>query len=345
MIDPKHGTHKPKLKERMQYPNTLRYNGGYISEETLSKVVSNETRFLQAVELGLGAMQWGDRFIWQYGQGYNDDDVHQAFLSSIAEGIRFIDTAEVYGSGRSERLAGRFLKETDQPILIATKFFPLPWRLTRNSIPAALKASLERLQRETVDLYQIHWPSPLVSIETMMEGMIDCVNRGWTRTIGVSNFNQIQMIRAYSTLERNSISLASNQVHYSLLNREVEKNGLMARCKELGVRMIAYSPLEMGLLTGKYTTRNPPPGNRGARYANLLRKIEPLLKLMNEIGQEHGGKVNSQVALNWAICKGVLPIPGAKNAGQALQNVGALGWKLTGKEVARLDEASDQIAP
>ena len=219
----------------------------------------------------------------------------------------------------------------------------MPWRLTRNSIPAALKASLERLQLEIVDLYQIHWPTPLLSIEHMMEGMIECVNRGWTRTVGVSNFNQTQMIRAYSTLERNSISLAANQVHYSLLHRDPEKNGLMVRCKELGVRLIAYSPLEMGLLTGKYTSKNPPPGNRGGRYANLLNKIEPLLKLMNEIGQEHGGKSNSQVALNWVICKGALPIPGAKNATQALVNAGALGWRLTEEEVIKLDGASDNV--
>jgi aryl-alcohol dehydrogenase-like predicted oxidoreductase len=306
-------------------------------------MVSNETRFLHAIEMGLGAWQWGDRMVWQYGQGYNDDDIHQAFLTATGEGIRLIDTAEIYGSGRSERLAGKFIRESEQPILIATKFFPMPWRLTRNSIPTALKASLERLQLEIVDLYQIHWPTPLLSIEHMMEGMIECVNRGWTRTVGVSNFNPTQMIRAYSALERNSISLAANQVHYSLLHRDPEKNGLMARCKELGVRLIAYSPLEMGLLTGKYTSKNPPPGNRGGRYANLLSKIEPLLKLMNEIGQEHGGKSNSQVALNWVICKGALPIPGAKNAAQALQNAGALGWRLTGEEVTKLDAASDKI--
>ena len=309
----------------------------------MDNMVSNETRFLHAIEMGLGAWQWGDRMVWQYGQGYNDDDIHQAFLTATGEGIRLIDTAEIYGSGRSERLAGKFLKESEQPILIATKFFPMPWRLTRNSIPAALKASLERLQLEIVDLYQIHWPTPLLSIEHMMEGMVECVNRGWTRTVGVSNFNPTQMIRAYSALERNSISLAANQVHYSLLQRDPEKNGLMARCKELGVRLIAYSPLEMGLLTGKYTSKNPPPGNRGGRYANLLSRIEPLLKLMNEIGQEHGGKSNSQVALNWVICKGALPIPGAKNAAQALQNAGALGWRLTEEEVTKLDAASDKI--
>jgi aryl-alcohol dehydrogenase-like predicted oxidoreductase len=310
----------------------------------MNGTVSNETRFLHAVEMGLGAWQWGDRSTWQYGRGYTDDDIRQAFLSSVAEGIRFVDTAEVYGMGMSERLTGRLLKQTDQPVLVATKFFPLPWRLTRAAVAAALKASLERLQLEIVDLYQIHWPTPLLSVESLMEGLVECVNRGWARTVGVSNFSQPQLIRAYSTLERNNISLASNQVHYSLLQRQVERNGLLARCKELGVRLIAYSPLEMGLLTGKYTAKNPPPGNRGARYAGLLGRIEPVLKLMNEIGQEHGGKSNSQVALNWVISKGALPIPGAKNATQALQNAGALGWRLTEQEVARLDGASDGVA-
>jgi aryl-alcohol dehydrogenase-like predicted oxidoreductase len=151
------------------------------------------------------------------------------------------------------------------------------------------------------------------------------------------------MLRAYSTLARQGIPLAANQVHYSLLNREVEKNGLLARCKELGVRLIAYSPLEKGLLTGKYSPENPPPGVRGQQYADLLKKIGPLLKLMTEIGQDHGGKTNAQVALNWLICKGTLPIPGAKNAQQALENAGGAGWKLTDEQVARLDQMADAI--
>jgi aryl-alcohol dehydrogenase-like predicted oxidoreductase len=151
------------------------------------------------------------------------------------------------------------------------------------------------------------------------------------------------MLTAYSALARQGISLASNQVHYSLLNRKAEKNGLLARCKELGIRLVAYSPLEQGLLTGKYHSGNLPPGPRANMYASLIAKIEPLLKLMTDIGQDHGGKSNSQVALNWTIQKGTLPIPGAKNTKQAQDNAGALGWKLTEDEVTRLDEASDQI--
>ena len=304
---------------------------------------SSETRFLHAIEMGLGAWQWGDRVVWQYGHGYGDAEVHQAFLASLDDGIRFVDTAEVYGSGRSERLLGQFLKETDQPVLVATKFFPLPWRFRKNALPRALKASLARLGMESVDLYQIHWPTPFMSIDRMMEGLAECVKGGLTRTVGVSNFSQTQMLAAYSSLARHNIPLASNQVHYSLLNRSVERSGTLARCKELGIRLIAYSPIEKGLLSGKYSAASPPPGARSTNYTGLLPRIGPLLKLMTEIGQDHGGKSNVQIALNWVICKGALPIPGAKNAKQAQANAGALGWRLTDEEVARLDESSNRI--
>lgn len=309
----------------------------------MNDTVSNETRFLHAIEFGLGAWQWGDRLIWQYGQTHGDEDCRAAFEVSLEAGIRFVDTAEVYGSGRSERLLGQFLKETDQPVLVATKYFPFPWRFGKKSLIRALRGSLERIGVESVDLYQVHQPYSLLPIENLMEAMAEAVKEGLTRTVGVSNYNQTQMLRAYSALSRKDVPLAANQVTYSLLNRSIEKDGLLARCKELGVRLIAYSPIEKGLLTGKYTTENPPAGVRGQRYGNLLPKIGPLLKLMTEIGQEHGGKSKTQVALNWCICKGTMPIPGAKNAKQAEENAGALGWKLTEGEVAKLEEASDSV--
>jgi aryl-alcohol dehydrogenase-like predicted oxidoreductase len=305
--------------------------------------VSSETRFLHAIEMGLGAMQWGDRAVWQYGRAYGLEEVRQAFQTSLADGIRFVDTAELYGNGLSERSLGRFLRETDQPILIATKFFPWPWRFTTGALPRALKGSLARIGVESVDLYQIHWPSPVMNTDSLMDGLTECVKAGLARTVGVSNFGHARMLAAYSALARNGIQLASNQVHYSLLSREAERNGTLARCKELGIRMIAYCPLERGMLTGKYTPENPPPGRRASKYARNLAKIQPLLRFMTEIGQDHGGKSCAQVALNWAICKGALPIPGAKNAAQAEQNAGALGWRLTDEEVAKLDFASHAI--
>ena len=307
----------------------------------MTSEISSSTRFLHALEMGLGAWEWGDRIMWQYGRTHTEEDIRAAFQVSVQEGIRFIDTAEVYGSGRSERLLGEFVRETQQTVLIATKFFPMPWRLSKDSVPRALRRSLERLGVESVDLYQIHWPTPLLSIETMMDGMTLGVEKGWTRTVGVSNFSSTQMINAYSALARNKIALASNQVHFSLLNRDAEKSGLLARARELGVRVIAHSPLEMGILSGKYAPGHLPPGPRAAQYSGLLPSLAPLFKLMTEIGQDHGGKTNVQVALNWVVCKGALPIPGAKNAEQAQQNAGSLGWRLTDEQVARLDEASD----
>jgi aryl-alcohol dehydrogenase-like predicted oxidoreductase len=298
---------------------------------------------LSGLDMGLGAWSWGDRVVWQYGRGYGEDDAFQAFEVSLQEGIRLVDTAEIYGSGRSERLLGQFAKDSGDKILISTKAFPWPWRLSRRAFVSAIKSSLARLHRKSVDLYQIHHPSPFMSIERMMEAMVDCAEAGLTSAIGVSNCGEAEMLRAYSTLGRHRLALCSNQVHYSLMNRQVEKNGLLARCKELGVRLIAYSPLEMGLLAGKYGPGNPPPGNRATRFARLLNQIGPLLKLMTQLGQDHGGKSNAQVALNWVMAKGALPIPGAKNAKQAADNAGARGWTLTADEIQALDAESDLI--
>lgn len=306
-------------------------------------MADDNTGFLHAIELGLGASAWGDRVIWQYGLTHSDEDLRGAFQVSVEEGISFIDTAEVYGSGRSERLIGKFARESERPVLVATKYFPWPWRFTAGAVSAALRASLGRLGMESVALYQVHRPAAFHRPESIMEGMLACLETGLTRSIGVSNFSESDMLRAYSMLARHNVPLASNQVHYSLLSRRVEQNGLLARCRELGVRLIAYSPLEMGLLTGKYGPEHLPPGARGARYALIIGRIAPLLKLMTKIGQDHGGRSQSQVALNWVICKGALPIPGAKNEAQARENAGSLGWRLTANEVAALDEASERL--
>jgi aryl-alcohol dehydrogenase-like predicted oxidoreductase len=304
--------------------------------------VSNETRFLHAIEIGLGAWQWGDRITWGYGQSHTDQDIFEAFETSLNLGVRFIDTAEIYGSGKSERLLGLLLKETEQPVLIATKYFPMPWRFSPTFVLRALKGSLERIGVEAVDLYQVHWPTPLMSPEKLMDGMIMCVKEGLTRTVGVSNFWKQRIVRAYSALSQHGIPLASNQIPFSLLNRTAEKTGTLARCHELGIRVIAYSPLEQGLLTGKYSLENPPAGIRANQYGELLKKLPPVIKVLQEIGQTHT-KTVAQVALNWVICKGALPIPGAKNGKQAEQNAGGAGWRMTDDEVAKLDEVTDGI--
>lgn len=309
----------------------------------MTQPTSKEPPALDSIQLGLGAWAWGDKGVWQYGRGYTEADVREAFRAAVTENIRFVDTAEVYGSGRSERIVGELVRESPQPVAVATKYFPWPWRLTSVSFLTALRGSLDRLGLDAVDLYQVHWPTPLMRPEHMMDALSACVRSGMCRRVGVSNFDEGNLVRAYAALEKHGVRLASNQVHYSLLHREVERDGLLARCKELGVRPIAYSPLEMGLLTGKYGPGKPPSGNRGLRYAGIIGRIGPLLNAISDVGQEHGGKSNAQVALNWLIAKGALPIPGAKTAAQAQENAGALGWSLTEDQIAKLDEASDHV--
>lgn len=294
--------------------------------------------------VGVGTWQWGDRMMWSYNRTHTAQDVRAAFQVSLEEGLNFFDTAEVYGSGRSEKLLGQFLKETSKPVVVATKFFPFPWRLGKGAFRSALRLSLERLGLERLDLYQIHWPFPPVPIETWMNAMADAVKDGLVRAVGVSNYDNLQMRRAFVALSQREVSLASNQVEYSLLNRRIEKNGLLALCQELGVTVIAYSPLAKGILSGKYTPQNPPPGLRGRAYnRTYLQRVQPLIRLLRQIGEEKGGKTPAQVALNWVLCKGGVAIPGAKNARQAQENAGALGWRLSDDEVSALDRASDEV--
>jgi aryl-alcohol dehydrogenase-like predicted oxidoreductase len=298
----------------------------------------------EGIELGVGAWAWGDRLMWGYGREYSLGDLRAAFETSLAAKIRMFDTAETYGQGQSEQILGSFLKAVQQPIFVATKFMPFPWRLSRSALRKALDASLRRLGLPAVDLYQIHMPLPPVNIETWMGAMAEVFHAGLVSAVGISNYDTDQMQTAYDRLIKEGVHLASNQVEYSLLNRKIEKNGLLQRCEELGVKVIAYSPLGMGVLTGKYTPDSPPSGTRGRRFnRRFLEKIQPLLNLLRRIGTDHGGKTPAQVALNWAICKGTLPIPGAKTMLQAEQNAGAIGWKMTESEVDELDSMSDSV--
>jgi aryl-alcohol dehydrogenase-like predicted oxidoreductase len=294
--------------------------------------------------MGVGTWSWGDRLFWGFGREYSEADVRASFQASLDAGMHFFDTAELYGQGKSECLLGQFLKTCQQPVVIATKFMPLPWRLNKASLARALKNSLQRLGRETVNLYQIHWPFPPVTIESWMEALAQAAQDGYAQAVGVSNYSCTQTERAYTALARFGIPLASNQVEYHLLNRSIEKNGLFALCNELGIKIIAYSPLAQGLLTGKYTPEEPPHGARDGHVdRNYLKRIQPLIQVLRKIGNAHEGRTPSQVALNWTICKGAFPIPGAKNGRQALQNAGALGWRLCEDEVAELDRTSDWV--
>ena len=153
------------------------------------------------------------------------------------------------------------------------------------------------------------------------------------------------MRMAFEQLAARGVRLASNQVEYSLLRRGVEFNGVLDACRELNVKLIAYRPLASGVLSGKYTPDAPPPGVRRLRFRRaLLSGLAPLVTLLAEIGRANGNRTRNQVALNWLICQGALPIPGSVSAAQASENAGAAGWRLRPADVAALSEASLRFA-
>ncbi|CAA6657948.1 unnamed protein product [Spirodela intermedia] len=272
---------------------------------------------LKVTKLGIGAWAWGDTTYWNDLQ-WNDrklKDAKGAFDASIDSGITFFDTAEVYGAGfsgaiNSETLIGRFIKERKisdlNEIAIATKFAALPWRLGRQSVVSALKGSLSRLGLSSVDLYQLHWPG-IWGNEGYIDGLGDAVEQGLVKAVGVSNYSEKRLRDAHSQLKKRGIPLAVNQVNYSLIYRLPEENGVKATCDELG--------------------------------------LEPLIARIKEIGLSYS-KTPTQVVLNWLLCQeNVLPIPGAKNAEQAREFAGALGWRLSDDEVAELRSIASRTKP
>jgi aryl-alcohol dehydrogenase-like predicted oxidoreductase len=300
--------------------------------------------------LGIGTWAWGDKLFWSYGNDYGVEQVREAFNATLEAGIDFFDTAEVYGLGESERLLGQFMRQTDKPVQIATKFFPLPWRFNAQSVSDALTASLERLQVAQVALYQVHQPFDfLLGKRALMNALADEVQQGRIATVGVSNYSAEQMRQSHKFLAARGVPLAVNQVRYSLLTRQIESNGILDTARELDITILAYSPLAQGLLTGKYTVESARSTQgqslQGARRLDPrfnesgLEKIAPVVRLLQDIGAVHQ-RTPAQVALNWLIAQGVIPIPGAKNADQARQNAGALGWSLTEQDVKTLDRAT-----
>jgi aryl-alcohol dehydrogenase-like predicted oxidoreductase len=173
--------------------------------------------------------------------------------------------------------------------------------------------------------------------------MAEAVQAGKVRAVGVSNYSAAEMRLAHAELAQRGVPLASNQVQYSLLYRAPEVNGVLEACRELGVTLMAYSPLAMGALTGKYSARQRAGGLRRLMPAfgrKAMAAVEPVVALLRQIGERYG-KSPSQVALRWLMeNESVLPIPGAKNARQAQENAGALTFALTPDEVEQLSKAT-----
>ena len=285
--------------------------------------------------LGVGTNRWA--------QGKNDEAVFQVFRSFVGTGVNFFDTAEVYSRGKSERLLGACLQRDHPPLVIASKFLPLPTRLTSRQFMNALEASLNRLGVQTLDLYYIHFPYTLLSIEKLMDLMAQAVEAGKIRAVGVSNFNAKQMHRAATRLARYHIPLAANQVRYSLVHRQPEKNGVLDLCRELNVALVAYRPLERGRLKSNKvpiaSLSGSPSSTADKQKAASKERI--LQETLQAIAQQRRKSV-SQVALNWLLRRDehVIPIPGTISPRHALENTDTLSWELSPTEFAAIDQAS-----
>jgi len=304
---------------------------------------------IEITPIGLGTWQFAegkgiDRFMYK---GL-DPEVTEAIVKTVIDGgINWFDTAEAYGWGRSERALSGALNAAgiaDEDVVVATKWFPV-FR-TAGSIGRTIDKRKRCLQGYTIDLYQVHQPTSFSSVEAQMDAMADLVDSGQIRSVGVSNFSARRMRRAHTALERRGLPLASNQVKVSLLDRHIEKSGVLAAAKELGITIIAWSPLEMGVLTGKFhkdpgLIKSRPIGRRFYLRRQLKRSAR-LIEALEEIASEHG-VTPAVVALSWLVNfygETVVAIPGATKVSHAEQNVMALGLKLSDSEMERLDELS-----
>jgi aryl-alcohol dehydrogenase-like predicted oxidoreductase len=300
---------------------------------------------IQITPVAVGTWSWGDAGGWEFGKTHTEKDLAEVVSTITAVSPNFLfDTAEGYGGGASEEFLGKFLREFKATALIATKFSPRRFDIRRKDLCDALRGSLRRLGVKQIDLYQIHWPTRFSSTESRMAALADAVEEGLVRAVGVCNFSRDQILSSCDALARRKLTLATVQVEYSLIHRNPETNGVLDLCRERGITLLAYSPMAMGMLTGKYSADRLPPAPRRGKYSSeFLSRIQPLIDLMKKIGARHGQRSPAQVALNWVRDKGAVPIAGAKTKQQAEEALQSLEWNLTGEDMAALDAASDSI--
>lgn len=330
---------------------------------------------LKVPTAGIGTIAWSSE---------NDKELEEVVAIASKSNAAFFDTAERYGSnaktalgmgyGETEKMTRKLLdrametqgRPTLQPV-VATKFTPLPWRRTVESVVSACEQSIRNLGVEQIDLYQIHMPDVVQPFrvvgksdqkdEMYWDGLAECYNRGLVKNVGVCNYGPTLVTECQEALAKRGVPLASNQIAYSLLSRKNGSQDTVDRCNELGVKVLACYPFAMGVLTGKYSSSSGSVVTSSKsrletrdleRYARgdgkIIPKggISPLLHAMEEIAQRRQ-KTVAQIALNYIITKGAVPIPGARTSSQVLDNIGAMGWRLSKTEIALLENEADRL--
>jgi aryl-alcohol dehydrogenase-like predicted oxidoreductase len=321
------------------------------SDMQVSKRTLGKTN-IEVTPIGLGMMEFsgGGGLVGMGFPKINQEEKNAVVKAGLDGGINWFDTAELYGAGVSEASLSTALKaagKSDSEVVVATKWLPL-FRTARN-IPKNIEDRLRFLNGYSVGLYMVHMPISFSSPEAEMDEMAKLVKAGKIRSVGISNFNPERMRRAHRQLQKYGLPLAVNQVHYSLLNRSIEQNGVLETAKELGVTIIAYTPLESGLLTGKYHKHpellDKKPALRRAGLRRNMEKCRSLVSALEEIAVRYNATA-AQVALNWVINSqgdSVVTIPGATKVSQAQESAGAMKFKLTGDELAQLSQLSQAI--
>eukprot|EP00531_Pseudo-nitzschia_arenysensis_P010119 CAMPEP_0116122800 /NCGR_PEP_ID=MMETSP0329-20121206/4406_1 /TAXON_ID=697910 /ORGANISM="Pseudo-nitzschia arenysensis, Strain B593" /LENGTH=427 /DNA_ID=CAMNT_0003616669 /DNA_START=22 /DNA_END=1305 /DNA_ORIENTATION=+ len=336
--------------------------------------------------VGVGTISWSSNSFFSTENQEVEEVVTEAYRSNAA----FFDTAERYGShfktafgmgyGETERMTAQYLTDAEEsessivkPI-VATKFTPIPWRTTVQSVVDACEESCKNLGVDQIDLYQIHMPDIVQPFRAFgkvenkdkiyWEGLVECYNRGLVKNVGVCNYGPTLVQECHQFLAERGVPLASNQISFSLLGRHNGSVETVEKCNKLGVKVLAYYPFAMGLLTGKYSKKLTDDdandasltGNKktNLELADLERYaygdgetvpaggIQPLLTTMTAIAEKRS-KTLSQVALNYIISKGAIPIPGCRTVTQLNDNLGAMGWRLTSTEVKMLELEADKL--
>jgi aryl-alcohol dehydrogenase-like predicted oxidoreductase len=317
----------------------LKHPDGHLGRDASVRYV--EACGLRVSVIGLGAWQFGSPE-WGWGTQFGPAEALAVVERARALGITLIDTAELYGHGESERLLGRALADPaarDQ-VVLASKVTPT-WP-TRDRVAAAARGSLARLGTDRLDLYQVHWPNPLVAQRSTMAGMRTLQAGGLVGQVGVSNYGLGRWQAAESALGG---PVVSNQVRYSLLTRRPERR-LLPHAAAADRLIVAYSPLAQGVLAARYTADTAPGGARARNLlfsAQNLHRAEPVLQALRELAAAHQA-TPAQVALAWVVHHpNVVAIPGARSVAQVEANAAAADLRLAPDELAHLTAAADRF--
>lgn len=298
---------------------------------------------LEASYISIGAWSWGDTATWHW-KPEELQGVKEAWKILHAGGVNYIDTAQAYGSGRSEEICGELVAGMPrESYIMQTKYYVVPDNVTNIVKPTQapvvfLKESLERMKLAFVDVYMVHGHIHAGSIKQVAKGMAECVEQGLAKAIAVANYSKEDMLQMKDELAKYDIPLAINQVEFNLLRRLPELDGLLKACNENGIQLQSYSSLAQARLGGKYNVENQPPKTyRFSSYA--MEDIKPTTDVVKKIADKRG-KSEAAIALNYNIGKNVIPVVGIRNVEQAKSNMEALGWRLTEEEYKELDAVS-----